>query len=137
MIPEIREITAEQTWPIRHEVMWPDKPFDFVKVENDQEGTHYGLFLGDHLISIVSIFNQGESWQFRKFATLEDYQGRGYGSELLSFVIEVIKQNSGKLLWCNARKGKIGLYKKFEMEETPKSFEKGGIEFVVMELELN
>ncbi|MCR9252016.1 MAG: GNAT family N-acetyltransferase [bacterium] len=132
----ISEITAEETWPIRHKVMWPDMPFDFVKVENDHEGLHLGLFLDDKLSSIISVFKIGSSWQFRKFATLEEEQGKGLGSQLLKYVIDQAKLNDAELLWCNARKDKIGLYQKFKMMETDKTYVKGGIEFVVMELEL-
>ena len=32
---EIREIKAQETYPLRHEVMWPDEPLDFVKLNND------------------------------------------------------------------------------------------------------
>lgn len=96
MAYRIAEITAEETWPIRHEVMWPDMPFDFVKVDNDNEGLHLGLFLGDKLSSIISVFKIGSSWQFRKFATLVEEQGKGLGSQLLKHVIDQAKLNDAE-----------------------------------------
>jgi len=37
---EIKQITAQETYNLRHEVMWPDKPLDFVKLDNDEEGLY-------------------------------------------------------------------------------------------------
>lgn len=69
---KIKKIKAEQTWEIRHKVMWPNKPLAYVKISNDLEGLHYGLFVADKLVSVVSLFIKGEVAQFRKFATSID-----------------------------------------------------------------
>ena len=45
MIPEIKPITTSETLPIRHKVMWPDKPFDYVKLPKDEMARHFGLFV--------------------------------------------------------------------------------------------
>ena len=83
MTIEIREIKAEDTWPMRHKVMWPDQPLDYVILPQDEEGLHYGLFKEDKLISVISLFINQEEAQFRKFATATEAQGKGYGSALL------------------------------------------------------
>ena len=36
-------------------------------------------------------------------------------------------------IWCNARSDKTTFYKKFGMLETDKTFNKGGIDYVIME----
>ncbi|MEW9674323.1 GNAT family N-acetyltransferase, partial [Ammoniphilus sp. 3BR4] len=46
-----------------------------------------GLFEGEQLISIVSLFVRGAEGQFRKFATLTSHQNKGYGSKLLIYVL--------------------------------------------------
>ena len=40
-----RAIRGEATWPLRHEVMWPEKPVSFVKLDGDltDEARHFGL----------------------------------------------------------------------------------------------
>ena len=116
--------------------MWPDHPFDFVKVPNDHEGVHYGLFVGGTLTSVISLFFDGERAQFRKLATLQTEQGKGYGSQLLRHAIQEVKAKGAKLLWCNARMGKTDFYHRFGMRETDRTYVKGGIDFVVMEVEL-
>ena len=131
---EIRKISSEETLEIRHKVMWPHKNIDFVRVPEDEFGIHYGLFHEDELLSIVSVFITGEEAQFRKFATLEKSQGKGYGSKLLSFVIEELKKQGMRKIWCNARVNKKEFYKKFGLKETGKMFTKEEVEYEIMEL---
>ncbi|WP_243835372.1 GNAT family N-acetyltransferase [Maribacter spongiicola] len=130
---KIIEITSQQTLSIRHQVMWPTKPLDYVKLPNDNEGLHYGLVLCNELISVISLFiNDGEA-QFRKFATLENCQGKGYGSLLLNEIMQIAANQSLTRIWCNARQNKTDFYTKFGMTITEKTYVKGGIDFVVME----
>tara|TARA_R110002051_G_scaffold165130_3_gene235990 strand:- start:49786 stop:50199 length:414 start_codon:yes stop_codon:yes gene_type:complete len=130
---KIIEITAYETLPIRHRVMWPDKPFNYVKLPEDNEGRHYGLFLANELISVISLFITNGEAQFRKFATVENYQGKGYGSLLLHEIMKIAALESLTRIWCNARKNKSDFYSKFGMTLTNETYTKGGIDFVVME----
>ncbi|MFY0625587.1 MAG: GNAT family N-acetyltransferase [Reichenbachiella sp.] len=130
---EIREIYMSDTWPIRHEVMWPDQPFSFVKLEEDNIGKHYGLFVKGVLTSIVSVFIKDNELQFRKLATLNHEQGKGYGTKLLKFVLNEAGAFGVRRIWCNARVDKSAYYDRFGLTETGQKYVKGGIEFVVME----
>ena len=85
----IKEIKHTEALTIRHKVMWPDKPMNFVKPPNDINGRHFGLFIEEKLISVVSIFKNDNEFQFRKLATLEEYQGKGFGTKLLNFIIRL------------------------------------------------
>lgn len=133
---KILQISPERTLEIRHKVMWPDKSIDYVKLPNDENGEHFGLFTDDKLISVVSLFIENDKAQFRKFATLGDDQGKGYGTILLQEVFRIVQEKGLKTIWCNARVSKINFYMKFGMLATPKRFDKGGIEYVIMEKEL-
>ena len=113
--------------------MWPDKPLDFVKIANDHEGVHYGLFKGDKLCSVVSCFEADGELQFRKFATLKEEQGKGLGTFLLNFIFEVAREKGIKRVWCNARQDKSNFYKKFGLKNTEEKFVKDGVDFVIME----
>ena len=39
-----RKVDKEQVWKLRHKVMWSNKPFDYIKLEDDDLGIHFGLF---------------------------------------------------------------------------------------------
>ncbi len=133
MNPKIIQITSKETLQIRHQVMWPNKPIDYVKLPNDNEGLHFGLFLDKKLISVISLFiNDGEA-QFRKFATLENYQGKGYGSILLNEIMQIADKQSLKRIWCNARRNKSEFYRKFGLVATNTIFIKGDVDYEIME----
>lgn len=129
----ISQIPATATWPLRHTVMWPDKPLDYIKLSGDDLGIHYGLFVEKQLVSVVSLFIDDDVAQFRKFATATSEQGKGYGTRLLSHLITEAKHKDIKLLWCNARVDKAAYYERFGMKKTCQIFNKGGIDYVIME----
>lgn len=133
MTIKIIEISAADTLPLRHLVMWPNQPLDYVKLPKDHEGLHYGLFIDHKLVSVISLFIDGDEGQFRKFATLEDYQGKGYGSLLLEEIMHIANTKKLTKIWCNARQNKSTYYTKFQMHKTNKTYVKGGIDFVIME----
>jgi len=134
---EIKEITSEETLDIRNKVMWPNKSIDYVRISNDSEGRHFGLFINDKLISVISLFINDNSAQFRKFATLTNYQGNGYGSVLLNEIINIVERDKIDKLWCNARVDKSEFYLKFGLKFTDIQFQRGEINYVIMEKMLN
>ena len=133
IIPEIKRISTADTLPIRHKVMWPEKPLAFVKIPNDEKAKHFGLFVNGEITSIISLFVENNEAQFRKFATLNEFQGLGYGTILLKSIMDIVKKDEIQKLWCNARVEKSKFYERFGFKLTDKKYEKGGIEFVIME----
>jgi len=130
---QIKKIEFTETLSIRHKVMWPNKSLAYVQLPNDKEGRHFGLFINSELISVISIFIKNNEVQFRKFATLEEFQGKGFGSKLLAFIIDIAEKENRKRIWCNARIDKTSFYHKFKLKETNISFTKGAINYLVME----
>ena len=129
----IEQISPELTWRIRRDVLYPKQPLDKIRLAEDDYGMHLGLFDQDILISVLSIFKSENSIQFRKFATLEPYQGKGYGSELLNYLLKISTDEGFERIWCNARKNASGFYSKFGFVETDHYFHKDGLDFVIME----
>ncbi|TCD03675.1 GNAT family N-acetyltransferase [Pedobacter psychroterrae] len=134
---QIEQIRFELTWRIRHEVMHPDLPFENIKLKNDKDGIHFGLYAKNQLTSVISLFEVNNIYQFRKFATINAAQGKGYGTKLLEYIIMYVKKTNGKKLWCNARVSVISFYNKFGFEETPQYFIQDDIDFVIMELKID
>lgn len=130
---DIKPIPYEATWKIRHQVMWPNKPIDYVKLPKDPEGFHLGLWVDGKIVSIVSSFVSNGEAQFRKFATLDEEQGKGYGSKLLAYLMQELEAMAIKRIWCNARLDKTHFYERFGMSKTNQYFSKGGIDYVIME----
>jgi len=132
---KIKEIEASETWPLRHKVMWPNKPLDFVVLPNDEEGLHFGLFEKEMLVSVISLFIESQDGQFRKFATDNYYQGKGFGTKLLNHLISEAKKRNIKNLRCNARMTAIEFYQRFGMKVASDIIRKNGKDYVLMELD--
>lgn len=130
---KILEIPVNDVLEIRHTVMWPTKPIDYVRIPLDEEGRHFGLYIKDELVSVISLFIENSEAQFRKFATLEKHQGKGYGTILLKEIMSIAEKEKISIIWCNARVEKSPFYEKFGMKATDKTFEKGGVSYVIME----
>lgn len=128
----IQLISIEEVLPIRHQVMWPEKSVDFVKVDGDDTARHYGCYCEDKLVSVISIFMDGRIAQFRKFASLVEYQGQGFGTTLLNHVLNDLRHQACPQIWCNARIEKTAFYQKFGLVVVGESFDKNGKTYVKM-----
>lgn len=133
-IVKIEQIAYQRTWQLRHEVMYPDLPFDQIKLANDAEGIHFGLVADGQLTSVVSLFNTAGIYQFRKFATRKNLQGSGYGSALLRHIISYTHEKAAAQLWCNARVSASGFYERFGLVKSGPVYTENSIDFVRMEL---
>lgn len=132
----IERITHEETLETRHLVLWPNKPKDFCKLEKDSEGIHYGGFVDGKIICVASIFIEGERARLRKFATLTEYQHKGYGSLMLNRIIDDLIYIDIKWFWCDARVQVEGFYNRFKMSRAGEVFLKSDVEYIVMERNL-
>ena len=130
----IHPITPDQTYALRHAVLWPDKPFDYVRIDNDGEGHHYGAFRNNELVAVISLFVEGNSGRFRKFATRPDCQRMGIGMQLLNHVIDQARRLNATVLWCDARLDAGDFYRRFGMEPVSEVFYKGPIPYAKFSL---
>ncbi len=46
----IDKITWQDAMPIRHQVLWANKPIEHCKVEGDEEAEHFGAFVDSVLV---------------------------------------------------------------------------------------
>lgn len=113
--------------------MYPDASLAAVQLPDDEDGMHLGIWINERPVSIVSLFRSGERFQFRKFATEIKQQGKGYGSYLLQYVVQLAKEQHAAVLWCNARVSAIAFYTRFGFSTTGAPWQKNGIDFIKME----
>ncbi|MBP2636994.1 MAG: GCN5-related N-acetyltransferase [Firmicutes bacterium] len=128
----IKQIAAEQTWELRQRVMWPDKSIDYVKLTDDLSGIHYGLYVEQELVSVISLFINNNVIQFRKFATSSERQGEGCSTKLLNYVVSEAEKMGTKAIWCHARTEKVPFYRRFGLYEEGEEFERDGKRYVKM-----
>lgn len=118
MKADIQTINAEDTWPIRQRVFWPDQPISQGVLEDDDQGLHFGVFVHERLVSVGSLFPQGDSIRLRKLATIEDYQKLGLGSRLIEYLIDYARQQGYKTLWCSVHESSLPYYQNFGFERS-------------------
>ncbi|HEX8428208.1 GNAT family N-acetyltransferase [Hymenobacter sp.] len=133
---EIRPIASADTYALRHQVLWPDKPLEYVKVENDAAGLHFGAFLKEELVAVISLFVEGAEARFRKFAAHPNYQRQGIGSALLQHIMAEARPHGATHIWCDARQDSAGFYARFGLLPEGPVFFKGPIPYVRMDREL-
>jgi len=129
----VEQIFPSLTWRIRHLAMYPDQPLDFVKLENDFEGIHFGLYKDHVLTGVVSLFIDGEIGQFRKLGILPTAQHQGLGKQLMAYLIDFCKVQKLSKLWCNARVNAKDFYAQLGFQETNQTYTAAGYDFVLME----
>ena len=133
----IQEIPIEDVLQLRQQVLWPDKDLDFVRTTNDDQGVHFGVFIQDQWVSCISLFiNENHQAVFRKFATLAEFQNKGYGSQLLRYSFNYLQKLGIKTISCSARVEKQGYYQKFGMQPNGYPYLKNGLQYVRMEVNL-
>jgi GNAT superfamily N-acetyltransferase len=127
----IRSIEPAQTYALRHAVLWPDKPLAYVQLPEDEAGQHFGAFVADALVAVISLFVGADGVaRFRKFATDPAWQGRGVGTLLLRHIIAVAQTQGASQLWCDARQATLPFYQRFGLAPEGQVFYKGEVPYV-------
>ncbi len=132
----IAAVPLTDVWEMRREVMYPELSIDEVKLTDDESGRHLGLYEGNDLVSVVSVFVKNNELQFRKFATRVVMQNQGHGTALLQHVMDLADEMQCTRVWCNARKSATKFYEKFGMYATGDTWFANGHEFIKMEKQL-
>ncbi len=118
---EIREIPAVETYTVRHPVLRTGKPIETCRFTGDEfpDTHHFGIFEGDRLAGIVSLFNSKNPIfpvknqnQLRGMAVLETHRKKGYGEKLVIHAEEFARRSGIGLIWFNARVAAIPFYQK-------------------------
>ena len=118
----IRQISAEETHPVRQEVLRPGRPPEECNFPGDFEETtlHFGIYEDSGLIGVASFvknkfpeFREEVQFQLRGMAVKKAVQGKGLGAELLKKGEEILLQrHHDLLLWFNAREIAIPFYQR-------------------------
>ena len=128
---EIKKISSLETYPVRHEVLRKGKPIETCqfKGDDDENTVHFGLFLEDKLVGIISTFKENNilfpelnQVQIRGMAVLEAFQGKGFGAELVKAAENHCINFNANLIWFNARENAVSFYKKLGYTSIGDSF---------------
>jgi ribosomal protein S18 acetylase RimI-like enzyme len=133
---DVINLSWQETLPIRHVVLWPNETPEFCKVKGDDEALHFGVIINEKIVCVASIYINANSARLRKFATLNQYQGKGVGSFLLKHLITKLKARDINHLWFDARESAIGFYTRLGFTVTGELFYKQKISYYKMSANL-
>ncbi|MBT8155732.1 GNAT family N-acetyltransferase [Epibacterium ulvae] len=133
---QIRSITSADTLPLRQLVLWPDHPISASQVEGDPGALHFGGFMADRLITVASLFSDGDAVRLRKFATHPDFQGQGAGSAMLRHLVEISQTQGRKRFWLDARETALPFYRRHGFTVQGDRFFKRDLPYFRMEMTL-
>lgn len=129
----IEQIRPELTWRLRQRVLYPAKKLYEMEMEEDNDGYHFGAFQNGNLVGVVSLFQKGTNFQFRKFAVDAPVQNTGIGKTLLKYIENFAIAQDAKQIWCNARNTAIAFYLRYGYVQTGTLFTKNGFGYEIME----
>ena len=139
---KIQNISSNATYIVRNPVLRPEQPIESCIFEGDDLETtsHFGLFINDELIGVVSVFKNNSSifnvenqFQIRGMALLQQHQKKGYGTLLVKHCERFIISQKSNLIWFNARKNAVPFYEKLGYNKigNPFSIADIGIHYVM------
>ena len=133
---EIKEIHYQDTFIVRHPVLRQGKPIESCFFDGDDLPTtkHFGAFIDEKITGAVSVyqnknvnFNDGNQYQIRGMAVLDDFQKKGLGELLVLCSEEYVSKQKGNLIWFNARESAVGFYEKLNYQKMGEPFPVGDI----------
>lgn len=128
----IKAISAVDTLPLRHKILWPGYPVEHSMLDGDETAMHFGGFLEEKLICVASLFCDGEAVRLRKFATDAKFQGLGFGSLMLQHLLKVALDLGVEVFWFDARETAVPFYKGLGFSIDGNRFFKGDIPYFRM-----
>ncbi|UWQ17407.1 GNAT family N-acetyltransferase [Jannaschia sp. M317] len=126
--PQVRQIAAQDTLPLRQSVLWPDLPLAALAVDGDADALHLGAFDGG-LIGVGSFYRDGTGARLRKLAVAADRQGQGIGARLVRAGARHLAAQGARLLWCDARVTAGAFYTRLGFTLSGVPFDKSGVTY--------
>lgn len=143
-IVNVRRISFHDAAPLRKAVLRPHQALSEVTYAGDQDACtiHGGLFCEDKLVGIASLYREGRpgaetGWRLRGMAIDPQYQGQGFGRQLLAYLLPEARNAGANTVWCNARTSAIGFYTRLGFLQKSEEFEVVDLgPHVIMQIEL-
>jgi GNAT superfamily N-acetyltransferase len=129
----IEQIRPEHTWKLRQEILYPELKINEMAMEEDNQGYHFAAFKNNYIVGVVSLFQKGTDFQFRKFAVAANVQGMGIGKTMLQHITDFAIAGGGSRIWCNARDTAVAFYKRYDFVSTGQLFTRGGFNYDIVE----
>lgn len=129
----IRTLAPEETYALRHLVLWPHKATAAdctIDIDHRADAMHWGVCMADAVVAIGSFFetpstklNAKHVYRLRAMAVHPDYRGQQLGQQLIHAAIENLRARNIELLWCDARLRAVPFYARMGFQSLPEIYE--------------
>lgn len=138
----VRPVLASEVWPIRHQVLRPQRPLESSRYPGDERpGTrHFAVLNRGRPVGVGSVYHEdppaeftvpglepGLGWHLRGLATLEEIRGTGAGSALLRTALANAVLAGAVAVWCKAGTSAADFYRKHGFQTLGEEFEIPGL----------
>lgn len=134
---DLRDITAQQTHPLRQRVLRPNQPPEAMFYPGDETpgAVHLGAFDAEQrLVGIASLSIEPppdapelRSFRLRGMAVDPGLQGQGIGARLIEASLTRAQEAGLSSIWCNARISAEPFYRRLGFTVVGERFEIEGI----------
>lgn len=119
---QIREVSAEDTWPLRHQILRPNQDFEKVKYAQDFLPTtfHLAATVDGKVCGIATFEKEAHpdflsyknSYRLRGMAVDPAVRKSGVGRRLIEQAEDKLRNQGSEFLWFNAREVAFSFYQK-------------------------
>ena len=123
---QIKQISALETYPLRHPLLRKGQPLASCKLENDDHpaSIHLGAYTDKQIIGVLSAlpnpcpdYETLKAYQLRAMAVEPAFQRKKIATHLIQYLYKKIKTiDSIELIWLNARIAANELYLKNDFQ---------------------
>lgn len=120
---QVEQISAEETKPLRHKVLWPHIELEkdcVIDIDQREDAIHLGCKDAQgNIIGVCSLFEMTtpkldfpKQYRLRAMATDPEVRGAGAGRRIVQHALELIESKGYDVLWCDAREVALGFYER-------------------------
>ncbi|MGL4623670.1 MAG: GNAT family N-acetyltransferase [Culicoidibacterales bacterium] len=103
---EVKQISVEATYPLRQQVLRPNRPLSACQFPDDYQTTtyHFGIVTeAKQVVAIATFLLTDQGHQLRGVACSPEFQNQGLGSYLLRGAYDQLEAIGIEKIWCQAR----------------------------------
>ena len=140
----VTAVERSRTYHLRQQVLRPHESVDAMSLFDGDDHPDSGIFAAvetgtEEVVGTANVRREEAprslvatlppavagrpAWRLRGVATREDLRGRGIGARVLEACLRHVAAKGGGLLWCNARVGAGGFYRRAGFFEFGERFE--------------
>lgn len=132
----IKPISAEETYAVRHPMLRQGRPIEDCVFKGDHKAStiHLGVFVNNVIVGVLSAYQKNHatiesisSYQIRGVAVFAAEHRKGIGKALMKHAEQLLTHKGIDLIWLNARINAIDFYKSLAYSQEGDAFNIAGI----------